>query len=352
MDTAKASNLFANYPQADLMEFINAPIGKGRPIDKKLSPIIAIPTTAGTGSETTGTAILDIRELKFKTGIASRALKPTLGIVDLDNTATCPKHVAISAGLDVLFHSLESWTAIPYHDRMPRPANPILRPAYQGSNPISDIFSMWALKQTVKYLPRIARDPTDTEARQQMLLAASSAGIGFGNAGVHIPHAFSYPISSLNKGRPKERQYYHPSYDPSVALVPHGVAVSLTAPAVFEFTAIASPQRHREAAAVFMGDRAGDLDRIRDEDVGKVLSEEVRRFLDLVEVPRGLEQIGYLSEDISSVSQMALIKICADTSFSLFKDVYPSDVCWTSPLYFRARDRSRRSSSRASLSDL
>ncbi|ORX36776.1 alcohol dehydrogenase [Kockovaella imperatae] len=306
MDTAKAANLFANYPEADLMDFINAPIGKGRPIDKKLSPIIAIPTTAGTGSETTGTAILDIKAKKFKTGIASRALKPTLGIVDLDNTATCPKHVAISAGLDVLFHSLESWTAIPYSERSPRPANPLLRPAYQGSNPISDIFSFWALKQTVKYLPRIARDPGDVEARQQMLLAASSAGIGFGNAGVHMPHAFSYPISSLNKARAKERQYMHPSYDPNVALIPHGVAVSLTAPAVFEFTAPASPQRHREAAAVFMGDRAGELDRVRDEDIGRVLGEEVRRFLDLVEVPRGLQGVGYLNEDISSLVQGAL----------------------------------------------
>ena len=304
MDTAKAANLFANYPDADLMEFINAPIGRGRPIDRKLSPLIAIPTTAGTGSETTGTAILDITSQKFKTGIASRALKPTLGIVDLDNTATCPKHVAISAGLDVLFHSLESWTAMPYSQRQPRPSNPINRPAYQGSNPISDIFSMWAMKQTVKYLPRIAKDPQgDVEARQQMLLAASSAGIGFGNAGVHIPHAFSYPISSLNKGREKKKQYMHPSYDPLVALVPHGVAVSLTAPAVFEFTAVSAPQRHREAAAVFMGDRAGELDNVRDEDVGRVLSEEVRRFLDLVEVPRGLERVGYRSEDIGAVSE-------------------------------------------------
>lgn len=72
-----------------------------------------MPTTAGTGSETTGTAILDITSKSFKTGIASRALKPTLGIVDTRNTETCPTEVHISAGLDVLFHSLESYTAIP-----------------------------------------------------------------------------------------------------------------------------------------------------------------------------------------------------------------------------------------------
>lgn len=74
---------------------------------------IAVPTTAGTGSETTGTAILDITSMSFKTGIANRAMKPTLGIVDTINTRSCSRELHISAGLDVLFHSLESYTAIP-----------------------------------------------------------------------------------------------------------------------------------------------------------------------------------------------------------------------------------------------
>ncbi|ODN79758.1 hypothetical protein L202_03670 [Cryptococcus amylolentus CBS 6039] len=308
MDTAKAANLLANYPESDMFDFINAPIGKGLPITKKLSPLIAIPTTAGTGSETTGTAILDIPSLRFKTGIASRALKPTLGIVDLNNTATCPKEVSIAAGLDVLFHSLESWTAVPYHERTPRPTNPILRPAYQGSNPISDIFSRWALETTIKYLPRIARDPFgDVEARSQMLLAASTAGIGFGNAGVHMCHAFSYPISSLNKGRPKETQYHHPSYNPEIPLIPHGVAVSLTAPAVFNFTAPSSPERHREALRVFLGkDRVHEADATKDSDLGSKLGEEIQKFLDLVEVPRGLSKVGYSSGDIASLVEGCL----------------------------------------------
>lgn len=81
IDTAKAANLFATYKDSDLMDFINAPIGKGLPVTKTLSPLIAIPTTAGTGSETTGTAILDITSRSFKTGISNRAMKPVLGIV-------------------------------------------------------------------------------------------------------------------------------------------------------------------------------------------------------------------------------------------------------------------------------
>jgi hydroxyacid-oxoacid transhydrogenase len=118
------------YKDANIMDFINAPVGKGLPISQILRPLIAgnetfpysptatdqfhpVPTTAGTGSETTGTAILDITSRSFKTGIASRAMKPTLGIVDTVNTESCPTAVHISAGLDVLFHSMESYTAIP-----------------------------------------------------------------------------------------------------------------------------------------------------------------------------------------------------------------------------------------------
>lgn len=188
IDTAKLMNLYTCYPDADFLDFVNAPLGKGLPISKKLKPLIAVPTTAGTGSETTGTAIFDLAEKRVKTGIAHRNLKPTLGICDPLNTRTMPMAVHISSGLDVLCHSLESWTAIPYSERAPRPTNPINRPAYQGANPISDIFSLEALRSTVKYLPRAAKDPEDYEAQTQMLLAATLAGVGFGNAGVHLCH--------------------------------------------------------------------------------------------------------------------------------------------------------------------
>jgi hydroxyacid-oxoacid transhydrogenase len=137
-----------------------------------------------------------------------------------------------------------------------------------------------------------------------MLLAASTAGIGFGNAGVHLCHAGSYPISSLNKARPKELQYHHPSYNPEVPLIPHGVAVALTSPSVFEFTAPSSPERHRIATAIFMGkERAHELDNIRDEDIGAVLRDEIQKFLELVAVPRGLTKVGYTHSDIETLAK-------------------------------------------------
>src|SRR5436853_3342114 len=241
IDTAKAAILYSTYP-ADFLDYVNAPIGRGKPVPGPLKPLIAIPTTAGTGSETTGVSIFDFVERKAKTGIAHRYLRPTLGIVDPDNTRTMPSAVAACTGLDVLSHALESYTAIPY-DTRPRPERPLLRPAYQGANPISDIWALRALEIVAEFLPRAVADPSDDEARAQMLLASSIAGIGFGNAGVHLPHGMSYPVAGMVKNfRPDGYSTDHP-------LIPHGMAVILHTPAVVRFTAPASPDRHLRAAA-------------------------------------------------------------------------------------------------------
>ena len=205
IDTAKAVNLYTTYPPADFLDYVNAPIGKAMPVPGPLKPLIAIPTTAGTGSETTGVSIFDLTEMHAKTGIASRRLKPTLGLLDPENTRTMPPQVAASSGLDILSHAIESFTATPYTSR-PRPERPALRPAYQGSNPISDIWALQALRIVTQYLVRAVEDPSDDDARAQMILAASYAGMGFGNAGVHLPHGMSYPVSGHVKN------YHAPGY--------------------------------------------------------------------------------------------------------------------------------------------
>ncbi|KAH9907590.1 iron-containing alcohol dehydrogenase-domain containing protein [Xylariomycetidae sp. FL2044] len=284
IDTAKLMNLYTEYPEAEFLDFVNAPLGRGRPIEKKLKPLVAVPTTAGTGSETTGTAIFDLVAKRAKTGIAHRNLKPTLGVCDPLNTRTMPAAVKASSGLDVLCHALESWTAIPFHERTPRPANPILRPAYQGANPISDIFSLSALRSTIKYLPRSVRDPEDLEAQSEMLLAATLAGVGFGNAGVHLCHGMSYPISGQNPG------YQHAGYEVETPIIPHGVSVAVSAPAVFRFTGPSNPERHLAAAEAF----GVDVSRVKREDAGAALADAVSQFLaDLGDQPRGLRDLGF-----------------------------------------------------------
>jgi hydroxyacid-oxoacid transhydrogenase len=185
IDTAKAANLYACHPPKEsFYDYVNPPLGRGKPIPGPVKPLIAIPTTAGTGSETTGVCIFDDTATKSKTGIANRHLKPALGIVDPNNTITLPGPVAKYSGLDVLCHAIESYTALPFSKR-PKPTSPVLRPAYQGSNPISDVWSLFALRTTAEFLTAAVNpdDPQHDEARAKMLLASSAAGMGFGNAG-------------------------------------------------------------------------------------------------------------------------------------------------------------------------
>ncbi len=294
IDTAKAANLYSTWP-ADFFDYVNAPIGRGLPVPGPLRPLIAIPTTAGTGSETTGVAIFDHVEKHAKTGIAHRYLKPTLGIVDADNTRTLPPAVAACTGLDVLSHALESYTALPFTMR-PKPARPLERPAYQGANPISDIWALRALEIVDEYLLRAYRDPTDDEARAQMLLAAAIAGIGFGNAGVHLPHGMSYPVAGgVRDYRPAGYAVDHP-------LVPHGMSVIVHTPAVVRFTAPASPERHLRAAAAL----GADVSDAGPEDSGAVLAERVIYFMRALDMPDGLAALGYTGDDIPALVEGTL----------------------------------------------
>jgi hydroxyacid-oxoacid transhydrogenase len=290
IDTAKAANLYTTYPPADFLDYVNPPIGKGLPVPGPLKPLIAIPTTAGTGSETTGVSIFDLSRLHAKTGIANRRLKPTLGLLDPENTRTLPPEVAASSGLDILSHAVESFTAMPFTGR-PRPDRPSLRPAYQGSNPISDLWSLQALRLVDRFLIRAVEDPEDGEARANMLLAASYAGIGFGNAGVHLPHGMSYPVSG------HVRDYRAPGYAVDHPLVPHGISVILNAPAVFRFTAPANPQRHLEAAEALGASTSGR----RTEDAGRILADRITWFMQRLRVPNGLGAIGYTIGDIPAL---------------------------------------------------
>jgi hydroxyacid-oxoacid transhydrogenase len=289
MDTAKVANLYTTHP-ADFMAYVNPPIGDGTPIPGPLKPLVAVPTTAGTGSETTGVAIFDYLEMHAKTGIAHRALRPVKGIVDPNNTRSLPKMVAACTGLDQLTHALESITALPYYQR-PAPESPKMRPAYQGSNPISDIWASRSTEMISKNLVRVFENPDDEEARSQVMLAATLAGIGFGNAGVHLAHGMSYPVAGMVK------EYVPEGYPPGHPIVPHGMAVVLNAPAVFRFTAQANPELHLYAAQL-MG---VDITDANPEDAGEILADAIIDLMRKVDMPNGLNAVGFSSDDIDKL---------------------------------------------------
>ena len=289
IDTAKAANLYSTYP-ADLLAYVNAPTGRAEKIPGRLKPLVAIPTTAGTGSETTGVAVFDFTEMHAKTAVSQRGLRPLLGILDPENTRTLPPMAAAASGLDILSHAVESLTNLPYHQR-PAPAEPSLRPSYQGSNPVSDIWASRAIQMVAENIVRVMDDPDDDDARAQMMLAAAYAGIGFGNAGVQLPHAMSYPVSGM------VRDYQPEGYPTSKPIVPHGIAVILNAPAAFRFTGSAHPEKHRLAASL-MG---ADVTDVGDEDIGDVLADVFIDLMKKTRVPNGLSAVGFHEDDLDDL---------------------------------------------------
>ena len=289
MDTAKVANLYATHP-ADFFEYVNAPIGKGTPVPGPLMPMVAIPTTAGTGSETTGVAIFDLPEMQAKTGIAHRFLRPRLGIIDPDNTRTLPKMAVACTALDVFCHALESMTALPF-DRREAPSHFSLRPAYQGANPISHIWATRAAEIGSKYMFRAMEDPDDIEARTQMILASTMAGVGFGSAGVTLPHGMSYPIAG------QVRDYKPEGYKVDHAMIPHGMAVILTAPAAFRFMGPANPEMFLNAARVI----GVDVKDAAPEDGGEILALAVVDVMKRLGIPNGLRAVGYTPDDVDDM---------------------------------------------------
>lgn len=288
IDTAKAVNLLVTNP-GDLMDYVNAPVGKAQTPPNRLLPLVAVPTTTGTGAESTTVCVLDVLSLHVKTGISHQALRPTMAVVDPRLTLTQPAMVTASAGMDILCHALESYTARWFGEFEAK--RPEQRVPYCGANPIADLWSERALGLLASAFRRAVADGGDQAAREEMALAATFAGLGFGNAGVHIPHACAYPIAG------RVRDYAPPSY-PAGPIVPHGMAVSLTAPAAFRFTYAASPERHVRAARLLEPGVAGEGP--------DVLADVLIRLMADIGLPGGLAEVGYAEADVDGLVEGAL----------------------------------------------
>ena len=239
IDTTKAANLYATHP-AELLTYVNAPIGDGQPVPGPLAPHIACPTTAGTGSENTGIAVFDLVAMKAKTAVASRRL----------------------------------------------------RPASQGANPWSDVGCREALEKLGGCLVRGVTDRADHEAREQLMWASTLAGIAFGNAGCHVPHGMSYSVSGL------VREFQPAGYPEGAPIVPHGMSVIVNAPALFRFTASSAPARHLEGAELLGGDVRGAAH----DDAGDVLAARLVELMKTTDMPNGLSDLGYTDDDVDALT--------------------------------------------------
>jgi len=268
------------------MDYVNAPVGRARPPERPLLPLVAVPTTTGTGAESTTICVLDVLALHVKTGISHPALRPRLAVVDPALTLTQPPTVTAAAGMDILCHALESYTARWYADFEAK--QPEQRVPYCGANPIADLWSERALTLLAGAFRGAVRDGSDAVAREQMAMAATFAGLGFGNAGVHIPHANAYPIAGRVAGL--DRVFVPDGYPAGVPIVPHGMAVSLTAPEAFRFTYDADPDRHLRAARLLDPDARGDGPNL----LPGVLTTLMRD----IGIPNGLGEVGYGDGDV------------------------------------------------------
>ena len=304
IDTTKAANLYSTHP-AEFLDYVNAPIGAGIAVPGPLRPHIACPTTSGTGSECTGIAVFDLLEMKAKTGIASKLIRPSRALIDPNCTSTLPANVVAASAFDVLSHALESYTARPYTHR-PAPASPSARPSSQGANPWSDLGCAEALRLIGNYMVRGVTDANDTEARHQLMWASTLAGIAFGNAGCHVPHGMSYSVAGMVKN------FQPDGWPVGAPIVPHGMSVIVNSPSVFCMTAPHSPERHIEGARWLGADEAD----IGQDEAGEALSVEIIRLMQATHMPNGLQGVGYTAADIpelvdGSLPQRRLLDNCA-----------------------------------------
>jgi len=304
IDTAKAVNLLTTYP-GDLMDYVNKPVGKAQTPPGQLKPLIAVPTTAGTGSESTAMCVLDILSLRVKTGISSWRLRPTLAVVDPLLTMTLPPEVTAASGMDIVCHALESYTARWYttFDRK----KPEERVTYCGSNPVSDLWCEKSMSLLARsFRTAVHRGADDVDARMDMMMAATFAGMGFGNSGVHIPHANAYPIAG------QVRDFHPAGYPSDEAMVPHGMSVSLTAPEAFRFSFDSAPDRHM-AAARMLGPNAETQNKASEQ-----LPHVVTELMKDIDIPNGIGAVGFGEGDIpdlvdGTMKQQRLLATCPRT---------------------------------------
>jgi hydroxyacid-oxoacid transhydrogenase len=280
IDSAKVIDLVLTHG-GTILDYMAPPFGKGKQIPGPLKPLIAVPTTAGTGSETSPSSVITFPEKLVKAALFCG--RPILGILDPLLTVTMPPSVTAASGMDALVHAIEAYFVRPYTTR-PKPATPPERPVFTGSTELTDIFAEKAIELIGKYLRLAVFNGSNLEARSGMLLASFLAGAAFTNAGVCTVHAMAYPVGGQ----------YH---------TPHGITNAVLLPAVVEFNIPGAPERFSRIAQL-LGENIAGLSVM---DAAQKCVKAVTQLSKDIGIPYGLEAPPF------KVKEADIPRLAADT---------------------------------------
>ena len=273
IDVGKGASLLSAHG-GDVLDYVAPPTGEGQPIPGPTTPYVAVPTTAGTGSESTSVAVVSLPEQKLKVGISDKHLFPDLALVDPSLTVSLPPGPTASSGMDALSHAIEGYTTRRF-DAKERPDSPADRPDYGGRNVLSDTLCHEAIDLVAGHLRRAVNNGSDLAARRNMSLGATMAALGFANAGLGATHALAYPVAGEHH-------------------TPHGLTIALLLPEVMRFNAPSAPERYAEIARL-MGTDVSGLDRREAAEKAAVAVEELAAD---VGIPDGLAAVGVTEDEL------------------------------------------------------
>jgi alcohol dehydrogenase class IV len=280
MDVAKTTSVVAEHG-GSVLDYVAPPTGGGEPVPGPGIPTVCLPTTSGTGSETSPVSVISLPDEDLKVGISSPHQRPDVALVDPGLTVTLPPGPTASSGMDALSHAIEAYTTRRY-DAKPTPDSRAERPDYNGRSILTDQFARRAIELVGNNLRRAVDNGNDLEARRQMALGSFMAGAAFTNAGLGATHAIAMAAGAIHH-------------------TPHGVTIALALPDVMRYNATSAPDRYAEIARL-LGE---DLTTTGRHEAAEAAARGVERLAADVGIDGGLASLGLESDDVGHVAERA-----------------------------------------------
>lgn len=281
IDVAKTTSILVEHG-GDLMEYVAPPTGNGEPVPGPGVPTVAVPTTSGTGSETSPVSVISLPDQEMKVGISSRHQRPDAAVLDPLLTVSLPPEPTATSGIDALTHAIEAYTTRQF-DSKERAASSEERPDYGGRTELTDLFARRAIELIGDNLPRAVNRGHDVEARKNMALASFMAGVSFTNAGLGVVHAMAMTVGAEFK-------------------TPHGATIAAVLPEAIRYNIPANPGRYATIAEL-LGE---DVDNLSSVEAGRQGARAVERLVSNLDLPEGLGDLGVREADVPLLVEKTL----------------------------------------------